>query len=54
MGPEWRRSVRGAQIGDMLDLWQAQGARQLAACILHEHRRRQNAGDGQKHQQEIE
>jgi hypothetical protein len=26
-------------------LQEAQGARQLAACILHEHRRRQDAGD---------
>ena len=29
MGPEWRRSLRGAQIGDMLDL--CGGARQVLA-----------------------
>ena len=29
MGPEWRRSLRGAQIGDMLDL--CSGARRVLA-----------------------
>jgi hypothetical protein len=32
MGPEWRRSMRGAQIGDMLDL--CGGARQVLAEAL--------------------
>ena len=32
MGPEWRRSMRGAQIGDMLNL--CGGARQVLAEAL--------------------
>ena len=32
MGPEWRRCMRGAQIGDMLDL--CGGARQVLAEAL--------------------